>query len=253
METLKTIIETAHKLTGQAELAARTNPNLPTEPEHPWEITDITDNRPPPAGTHWITNKWNRTSLYSIAKDPTAGITIGIPTDTDAHLPQYFHIDSSAVRRQLEPYLASRWPTDMTSDWASNILAPYNQRTLNDFLEVAERSQRQIEALAYRALHERSTIQLLQNIAITLMADIPTSRRTTVAHLNETPDIAELARIIIASGGWVETECDRDQTCPYDVTYIITEREQTITATIDGIGIFENITKKFDLFTLREL
>jgi hypothetical protein len=253
METLKIIIEAAHKLEGQAQLAAKTTPNLPAKPEHPWEITNITDNRPPPAGMRWITNKWNRTNLYSIAKDPTAGITIGIPTDTDAHLPQYFHIDSSAIRQQLEPYLQSRWPTDMTSDWERNILAPYNQRTLNDFLTAAEHSQRQMEALAYRTLHDRSTIQLLQNIAITLTADIPIKKRVTLTCPNEIHDIAKLARIIIAAGGWVETEYDRDQSYPYDVTYTITEREQTITATIDGIGIFENIAKKFNLFTLREL
>lgn len=253
METLKTIIETAHKLAGQAKLAARTSPNLPTEPEHPWEITDITDNKPPPAGMQWICNKWGSTGLYSITKDPTVGITIGMPTDSDAHLPQYFHIDSSTIRRQLEPYLQSHWPEDTTSDWARNILAPYSERTLNDFIETAERSQRRMEALAYRALHERSTIQLLQNIAITLMADIPIDKRATTTCPNEIHDVAELARIIVASGGWVETEYDRDQSCPYDVTYMITEREQTITATIDGIGIFENITKKFDLFTLREL
>ena len=253
METLKTIIETAHKLAGQAKLAAKTNPNIPAKPEHPWEITDITDNRPPPAGMQWITNKWNKPSLYSIAKDPTAGITIGIPTDMDTLPTQYFHIDSSTIHRQLEPYLTSRWPTDMTSDWASNILAPYDRRTLNDFLEATEHSQRQIEALVYRALHDRSTLQLLQNIAIALMADIPINERVTLTCPNEIHDIPELARIIISSGGWVETEYDRDQSCPYDVTYMITEREQTITATIDGIGIFENITKKFDLFTLREL
>ena len=253
MDALTTIIETAHKLAGQAKLAARTSPNLPTEPEHPWEITDITDNKPPPAGMQWICNKWGSTGLYSIAKDPTAGITIGIPTDPDTLPTQYFHIDSSAVRRQLEPYLQSHWRGDMTSDWARNILAPYSERTLNGFLETAERSQRWMEALAYRALHGRSTIQLLQNIAITLMADIPIDKRATTAHPNEIHDIAELARIIIASGGWAETEYDRDQSCPYDVTYTITEREQTIAVTVDGIGIFENITKKFDLFTLREL
>jgi hypothetical protein len=41
METLKIIIEAAHKLEGQAQLAAKTTPNLPAKPEHPWEITNI--------------------------------------------------------------------------------------------------------------------------------------------------------------------------------------------------------------------